>query len=99
MKTAKKNQTVEEARLLKSPPKLEIELGVIETEEFLSIVNPSKFKSLSGVTEEWEGESAQVQTGDLENIAVLLKTGMGVFRLTSLSDSEGEIQEYRLWRV
>lgn len=99
MKTAKKEQRVTEQTKTVAVPKVQIELGVVETEEFLAVVNPIRFTPRLGVTEDWVGDAAQVTTGKQEKVAVTLKTGMGSYTVTSLSDGEGNILEYHLVRV
>ena len=68
-----------------------LEIGQVETAEYISILNPEFFSPRTGITEEWTGDTAQVIDGDQQKLATILKLGMGVYTVSALVDSEGEI--------
>ena len=78
---------------------LEIEVGQIETAEYISILNPEFFSPRTGVTEEWTGDIAQVIDGDRQKLATILKLGMGVYTVSALVDSEGEITSVNIRKM
>lgn len=78
---------------------LEIEMGRVETTEYLSIVNPEFFVPKTGITEEWVGDGAQVTDGKQQKLATLLKLGMGIYTVSALVDDEGEITSVNIRKV
>jgi hypothetical protein len=81
------------------PDILEIEVGQVETTEYLSVVNPEFFVPKTGITEEWVGDGAQVTDGKQQKLATLLKLGMGIYTVSTLVDSEGEITSVIIRKV
>ena len=76
-----------------------IEIGQVETAEYISIVNPEFFVPKTGITEEWVGDGAQVTDGKQQKLATLLKLGMGTYTVSALVDSEGEITSIDIRRM
>ena len=78
---------------------LEIEVGQIETTEYLAVTNPEFFSPLTDVTEEWVGDGAQVTDGKQQKLATLLRLGMGTYTVSMIMDGEGEISSVHIRKM
>jgi len=96
--TTKKNLP-NDTPLDRNPPLLEIEVGRVETVEYLTVANPEFFSPRTGVTETWVGDGAQVTDGKQQKLATLLRLGMGTYTVSMVSDSEGEIKSVHIRKV